>query len=63
MKNELKIRRLSDIRKKLLELNSYPEIIGTNETSDYPETKIEKAYCTLLWEIDEETRREIRKNK
>ncbi len=59
--DELKLKRLKEIRNAAMALNNYPEIIGEEPTLNYPETKLERAYCNFLWAVDEAIRAEGKK--
>lgn len=54
---------LEMLRRDVLALQAYPQIIGGDDTVAYPETEIEKAFCALLWEIDQALRKEIKERK
>lgn len=45
-----------NLRKEVLALNRYPQIIGNDEDIEYPQTKLERAYCEFLWQLDEAIR-------
>lgn len=52
-----KLERLTALRKKLLQLQTdYPELLCSEEPIN-EETVVERAYLSLLWQVDEEFRR------
>lgn len=45
-----------ELRRKVIELNEWAviggDMVDISEIDLYPETKLQKAYCSLLWELD-----------
>lgn len=53
-----KFARLAEIRKKVVALNTYPELSSVHG-EEYPETLLESAYCRFLEHIDIAIRVEV----
>lgn len=62
-KDESKLGRLIRLRELVLNLNYFPEIIGSDNVEQDPETELERIYCKFLWQIDETIREQFKKDR